>query len=311
MGAAVMSFRPATGRVLLLLATFGAAPAGAQAPNPVPGQIASDEGGAPGFQQGPERSRFALGGATHEVQEYGFAKLVGPNGVFSTNLHNGMVIALPNANAPVAAAPPGYAPDPDRHSSAVLQYFREAGLPKDQIGGMHVLTRLSLSGRTGERAGSPSVDGYTSVIERQVEGIPVPDSFAAAQLDPQGQVTAEWVYWPAIPASVIATAKQLRTALTGPGPQQSFLARLPSYLPPGQVVIRHASGTVTGPFQAFASYDVLARLESGGGTGLPGYPAPPPRVVTAVRHFGIDGVEFRLPQETRASPAQTPMPPAR
>jgi hypothetical protein len=306
-----MCVYPVTGRVLLLLAVFGAAPAGAQAPNPVPGQIASDAGGAPGFQQGPDRSRFALGGAAHEVQEYGFTKLIGPNGVFSTNLHNGMVIAVPNANARAAVPPPGYAPDPDRHSNAVLQYFRDAGLPKDQIGGMHVLTRLSLSGRTGENAGSPKVDGYTSVIERQVEGIPVPDSLAAAQLDPQGQVTAEWVYWPAIPASVIATAKQMQAALAGPGQQQSFLARLPSNLPPGRVVIRHVSGTVTGPFQAFASYDVLARLQSGGGTGLPGYPAPPPRVVTVVRHFGNDGAEFRLPQETRAPSAQTPAQPAR
>src|SRR5689334_22136202 len=89
---------------LLLLATLGAVPADAQAPGPaqsaptaqVPraGLMASDEGGAPGYQHGPDRSQFAPGASARDVEEFGFAKVVGTDGVFATNLRDGMVIAV-------------------------------------------------------------------------------------------------------------------------------------------------------------------------------------------------------------------------
>jgi hypothetical protein len=303
--------------LLLMAAALVAAPAGAQAPGPaqpetagqVPraGLIVSDEGGAPGYQHGPDRSHFAVGASPREIQEFGFAKMVGAEGVFATNLRNGLVIAVPNSNAAVATPPEGYAPDPDRHNDNVLQYFLAAGLPKDQVHGVHALTRLYASGRSDEAMVTPpKVEGYTSVIEREVEGIPVADSFASAQMDPQGRVIAEWVYWPAIPARVITAAKEMQALQAEPDRQKTFLARLPENLAVGQVTIRHSSATVLGPFEAFASYDVLERRTSVE-ERLPGLLSSSPRVITVVRHFSADGSEFRLPQETRRAP-ETPSP---
>jgi hypothetical protein len=194
--------------------------------------------------------------------------------------------------------------DPNRHNEQVIHYFVTAGIPRDQVGGVHANTYLSSSGSTmDERPPVPKVEGYASILERKIEKYDVLDSVAWARMDEQGRVVSEWVYWPPIPAKVLADARHLEEQIA-PG-KTSFLARLPSGLPPGKVVIRHSSATADGPFEVYASYDVLERRES----ILPGRDkrlGDVPVVSVIVRHFDVDGIELRLPQERRNNGADFP-----
>ena len=141
--------------------------------------------------------------------------------------------------------------------------------------------------------------GHQSVRERKIEDIPVVDSVAWARVNEQGQVVGEWVYWPAIPAEVITDARRLKERLSRDSTKGAFLARLPIDVLTGQVVIRHSSAIATGPFEAFASYDVVERR-------LAPEPATHERSVdtsraaSVVRHFDVDGNERSLPHERRS-----------
>jgi hypothetical protein len=272
-----------------------------------PGLTKIEDNGAPGYQHSLERSRFAPGLQNAEmrhINEAGFAKVVGTEGVFATNLHNGLVVALQSGGADKGddsandgTEKPSYLLDPQKHNEQVLDYFVTAGIPRDQIGGVHANTYLSSSGSTkDERPTAPKVDGYASILERKVEKYPVLDSVAWARMDDQGKVISEWVYWPAIPGKVLADARRLEEQLSSR--KTDFLARLPSGLPSGRVVIRHSSATEEGPFEVYATYDVLERKES----------ARPARdksdgdaklVSVIVRHFDVNAEEIRLPQERR------------
>ncbi len=56
------------------------------------------------------------------------------------------------------------------------------------------MTRLSSSGHKGEaHPAPPRIESYISVLERTVDGFPVPDSVAWAQLDDTGHVVSEGV----------------------------------------------------------------------------------------------------------------------
>jgi hypothetical protein len=61
----------------------------------------------------------------------------------------------------------------------------------------------------------------------------------------------------------------------------------------------HSSATVAGPFEVFASYDVLER-RGGHGPTAQGSVSAAARAATIVRHFDADGFEHRLPQERRS-----------
>jgi hypothetical protein len=286
---------------LLTLAACGPALAQTAPPAPGPAVIAPDDGGAPGYQHSIERSRFVLGGtasiAARRVEENGFSKAIGENGVVAVDRRNGLFIAVENGGGDKEKAAPqleGKAPvmDPDRHNGQVAEYFRGAGVPKEQIGGVHATTYLSSHGSVkDERPAAPKIDGYASVLERKIDGVPVVDSVAWARLNERGEVISEWVYWPAIPAKAIADAKKMLENAAKP----DFMARLPAGLPAGRVVIRHTSATSQAPFEAFASYDVVERRAT---------PAPTeknlsvaPSGVAILRHFDAEGAEQRLPQE--------------
>jgi hypothetical protein len=98
----------------------------ATAQRPSRGLIATDQGGAVGYQHRFERSRFVTGpsGAQlRRLEEHGFAKVVGPEGVFATDLRNGLVVAVRSggsnkgeANSAEAAAKSGYLSDPVKHN---------------------------------------------------------------------------------------------------------------------------------------------------------------------------------------------------
>src|SRR5215475_5382889 len=110
-----------------------------------PGLIASDPGGASGYQHELKQSHFVIGEEARAVTESGWSRQIGPTGVFATSLHNGVVMALPNAHAEAAQAS-RYGKDAAQHNEEVLKYFIAAGIPKNQIGGVHTMTRLSGSG---------------------------------------------------------------------------------------------------------------------------------------------------------------------
>jgi hypothetical protein len=295
--------------IVLSIACVGSA----RAQSPSAGLITSDDGGASGYQHSLERSRFRTGAGAAEVrrlEEHGFAKMVGTEGVFATDLRNGLVVAVQSRSAnkgePRAADAVSITNvmDPNRHNEQVVEYFVAAGIPRDQVGGIHANTYLSSSGSTKEeRAPVPKVEGYASILERKIEQYAVVDSIAWARMTEQGNVISEWVYWPAIPAKILADARRLEEQIA-PG-NTSFWARLPSGLPPGKVVIRHSAATAEGPFEVYASYDVVERTES----TLPARDKNlgDVKVISVnVRHFDVDGDEIRLPQERRNNGADFP-----
>jgi hypothetical protein len=279
-----------------------------------PGAIASDTGGAPGYQHGLKQSHFAVGTPAHTISENGWSRQEGSSGTFAVSLHNGLAMAVPNAQ-PIADQKPLYTKDPADHDKQVLEYFVSAGIPRDQIGGVHTMTRLSSSGRYGDAHPTPPrIDGYISVLERKVGGFPVSDSVAWAQLDNDGHVISEGVYWPPIPASTIRDAGRIQQQLASTSDRTKFLAQVPGGLPSGQVAIRHTSASdQQEPFEVMASYDVLERRVSSQPTGT--QTAGAGEASAVMRHFDVNGAEQRLPQERRnaeklyPATAKTPPPP--
>jgi hypothetical protein len=287
----------------LLASATCASPLIAQGPSA--GLVGADAGGAPGYVHSLERSRFVTGGTNarelRRVEEHGFAKVVGPDGVFATNLRNGLVIAVQSGGANKGeargkeAATAGYVMDPDQHNQQVVDYFVAAGVPKDQIGGVRANTYLSSGGSTQDARAAPvKVDGYASVLQRKIDKYVVIDSVAWARMNDQGRAVSEWVYWPAIPAKALADAIRLEELAES----ADFLARLPAGLPRGTVVIRHSPATEDGPFEAFASYDVIEMKPSPAAAGRENL-STAPMGVAVERHFDVDGVERRLPSERR------------
>jgi hypothetical protein len=302
MGEAIMRTPSHSFSIAALFAAICAGSACAQAAG---GIIASDKGGASGYQHSIERSQFVTGSSVEQlrpIEEFGFSKVVGRKGVFATNLRNGLVIATQNdgmdkseALPPQEEARAEHLRYPDKHNTMVMDYFIAAGIPRDQVGGIHANTYLSAGGASADALLVRKVDGYASVLERVVgDKFPVADSVAWARLDNDGKSVSEWVYWPAIPARAIADARLLEELTTG-SRRAEYLARLPAGLPPGIVVIHHSSATDEGPFEALATYDVVdsRSVSTEGADKMSKAPAG----VAGVRHFDAEGVERRLPSE--------------
>ena len=259
----------------------------------------------PGYRHTVEKSRFFAGESvarTKVVEENGFTKYQGRNGVLAIDQKTGLALAVRSDGADKASRVPASAGastavlDPDEHNKRVVNYFVRAGLPRDQVGVVHANTYLSASGPTSKAASiEPRVDGYATIVSRKAGGFDVVDSVAWARIDGKGQVLGEWVYWPPIPAKVVDDARRLNETLNGAG-RSDFLSKIPSPQKTGKVVIRHASPFAGGGFEAFASYDVIVRNER------------PERATTSVyvRHFDAEGREFRLPHEMRNVGADYP-----
>jgi hypothetical protein len=301
MGEAIMRMLSHSFSIAALLAAICAGSTCAQAAG---GIIASDEGGASGYQHSIERSRFVPERSDEQprmVEEFGFSKVVGSIGVVATNLRNGLVIATQNDGIDKASPPhqvkakAEYLLSPDKHNAMVMEYLIATGIPRDQVGGIHANTYLSGGGVGEDAASVPRVDGYASVLERVVgDKFLVAESIAWARLNNDGKSISEWVYWPAIPAKALADARLLQELTTGPRGAE-YLARLPAGLSAGTVVIHHSSATDETPFEALATYDVIDDRST-----------PPvgsdkmskaPRGVAVVRHFDAEGMERRLPSE--------------
>jgi hypothetical protein len=281
----------------------------------IEGVIASDEGGAAGYRHSIERSRFATGSTVEQirpVEEFGFLKVTGRNGVFATNMRNGLVIATRSDGMDKAGEAPqqyeGKAETvltPEKHNAMVMDYFTGAGIPRNQVRGIHATTYLSASGPAKDAAAlRPKIEGYASVLERVVaDKYPVAESVAWARLDNEGKTITEWIYWPAIPAKAIAEARLLEEMMTG-SRKDDYLRRLPAKAREGTVVIHHSSATDEGPVEAFATFDVVELLgtsdqDAGKMSKAPSGPA-------IVRHFDAAGVERRLPSERLSLGATDP-----
>ena len=171
---------------------------------------------------------------------------------------------------------------------------------KTLIKAIRTATLLEASGSSDDvSTGRPKVTAYYSVIERAVEVVPVPDSFAWARINRDGQVVAEAVYWPALPAGVLAQARRMSQGDALSRAEQAIKARPGEVLVDNQVTIRHTSAAHDKPFAAHASIDVRVRLAAptrsdsdyrrGAGSGGVG--------AGLIRHFDAEGMEFQLPEE--------------
>ncbi len=79
----------------LCLSAAGQQSSTQNAPALRPGLIASDSGGAPGYQHGLKQSHFLPGTDLHTVTSDGWSRQAGANGAFAVSLHNGVAMALP------------------------------------------------------------------------------------------------------------------------------------------------------------------------------------------------------------------------
>jgi hypothetical protein len=240
-----------------------------------------------GYQHQVRGSRFALGEVLETRSEYGYHKVVGAQGVFATDEVNGAVLAIPNAGAPILDVGPPKGTGED-HNARVVAYFKANGIAADQIGSVSAYPMLGRGGLATDLARpdapAPKLIAYYSVLNRAVDGIPVADSVAWARINANGDVVSETVYWPEIPASVVAEARQLRDSLALPGQAAAFRARAAiGDDSDGRVVIRHTAHTWRGKSGAWALYDVNYRI--------------PGERSSYTRHFDKDGIERRLPEE--------------
>lgn len=221
-------------------------------PEPVSRSGAGTTAGLKEYTHTLSRSRFAIGPSVAQYSEFGIDKAVGDWGVFGTNAKTGMVLALPNADAPPRARS-ALKGGPDVHNAAVRAYFLAAGLPADELGTISVNTKMSAGGSGVDGPSQWEFESYTSRIGRQHDGVPVADSFAWAQINDLGEVVTESVYWPHIPEGVLVEAAAFKKKLADPAFREAFLAKAPEG---GTLVIHHTPGTWEGSFQAAVSYDV-------------------------------------------------------
>jgi hypothetical protein len=104
---------------------------------------------------------------------------------------------------------------------------------------------------------------YNAVIPRYLQGVLVPESHAWARFNANDDVTAEEVYWPAVPASALTEALGLQALLAKPGVTASFRAKMRADAQqlPIHVCIHHTEHFAWNrPFEVFVSADVGEHL---------------------------------------------------
>ena len=240
---------------------------------------------AQGYQHEIAKTGFELGSAPDQIVEMGYTKYVGPNGVFAIDNTNGYSTAIPNGDAKNLLDAPHYGSTAEEHNDKALEYFKTAGIPAEQISGVDVSTLMSGSGTTGPEARTATsrynLQAYYSILRRELNGIPVPDSVAVVRFANSGEVVTETVYWPKIPTSVVSSALAFKASLGKEGGSDSYRAKLPTTVAEGKVVIRHTALSYRGEFEARVSYEAVDMA----------------RDTAIVRHFDPTGVEVRLPEE--------------
>jgi hypothetical protein len=231
-------------------------------------------------------SQFALGSDVVSLAEGGFDKIIGSEGVFATWTANGATFAVPNADA-AALSVPALSTDEKVHNARVLAYFTGLGLPSEEVVGMHVTTKMAGQARKGERILPTNTHfvNYATHLERGVGGIPVVGSQAWAVFNAKDHVVSEGVFWPAIPASVVAEAKLLAAAVNDPVKHAKLRDDIRASKPdlgdiPGRAIITHTANTYPGTVVATAAYEIIT-------PGLGGH----------IEYFDLGGTPLRLPDD--------------
>ncbi len=230
--------------------------------HPLAATIAADAAASaivPGFVFAPSASSFRLGANQHTVQAGTMMRLVGDEGAIATTA-SGATISVPNAGAPSTVAAP-YSTNPAVHTQHVLAYFQGAGLPADQIGDTHITTKMAGGAPTASSTTAvPQLVGYTTIVDRKVQGIRIAGSYAWARFNANDEVVAEEVFWPPIDASVLNDAMALQTTMSASSSQGPFVAALPPEVSAldTEVVIHHSPAMID-TVGAFASVDFQGR----------------------------------------------------
>jgi hypothetical protein len=241
-------------------------------------------------------SRFHLGGPERtNLSEGGYAKTIGPHGVFATDEINGATHGVPNGNSPAVFRGP-LTTDADAHNAAALDYFVASGLPKAEAGTVQANAMMA-GGQTATGIRVPDrLVGFNSVVERRLGGIRVAESYAWVRFNKDGEAAAEGVYWPAIPAETVSAAMELSDSITDTNARGAFLGRIAAGHPDvsasgdGEIVIHHSDSTFHGAFEALASFDVLVRKAG---------------EKPEIRHFDKLGNDVLLPHERGKQSAAT------
>jgi hypothetical protein len=276
-------------RVLVIALAAGCSNAPAELPpQELHGSVVVSGDVAAGYLHAPQNSRFRIGTFKDEKSEHGLRKTIGSDGVFAVDERNGSALGVPNGDA-VALLKRPLTTNADVHNERVLAYFKSAGLPSAQVSGVHV-TASMIGSAHGVDESPESVDvqgadleGFQSVLERTIDGVPVPDSFAWARFNEDDDSVWENVHWPPIPRGVVEAARAMQRSLEATGKRQG-LAKLAGVRDPTtlRVTIRHSSFAVEGPVASLASVDAIVD----GGKGK-----------ARVAHLDLEGRELSLPPE--------------
>ena len=242
------------------------------------GTTAAQSGAYPGFVHEVSRSRFKIGSAPMlEVDTPKFRRWRGDLGAWAIDLTNGWSMGIVNADTPTGP----YDLDEVAHGQQVRAYFVAAGLPEDQIRDVRTTYQVGGGGPV-EESSSVTLQSINSILTRSLEGVPVIESVAWAKMNRAGEVEMEYVFWPPIDKEVVARAAKFARKMADSEERAAFLAKLPGVLyKDAGVVIHHTDPSVHAPPTAYVSYDVTLAPED----------------YAAMRHFDIDGHEFRMPQE--------------
>lgn len=253
----------------------------------------ADGDSVPGYIHKQVDSLFNVGPHSVDVSEAGYLKSVGDYGVFGTRPSNGLVMAIPNGDAPTTQLGP-LTSNPDAHNSRVLSYFVAAGLPQDQVLRVRISAAMRSIGQTSDPAATAPAtvfDSYSSVLDRGIGGVRVVGSYAWARFNENNEVSAEEIYWPQLPGSAIDEANSLAQLVADPVRVQLFRDQFGLGKAKLEVVIRHTDSTIDSPFEARGVIDAM--FSTGMGTSY-------------IRHFTMDGSELRFPQERAGLLPSTP-----
>ncbi|MBX3200716.1 MAG: hypothetical protein KF850_28470 [Labilithrix sp.] len=214
------------------------------------GTSALSLGATSGFVRDMRTSMFDIGIQVDSVDTPLLRRIVGSegsvaiwkNGYFAARLHSSTKVRRPME-------------DGEEHNARVLSYFKDAGLPREQLGDVHAHATMEESGAAGATTAARRLITYTTIVTRQVLGVRVPESHAWAELDEHGSVVAEDVWWPDIPAHVVAELQTFAQQLSGVA-RESYRTMLPSEVrtAQGELVIHHAVPIGTVPMRV--TYDV-------------------------------------------------------
>lgn len=210
-----------------------------------------------GFTRDPATTSFRIG-REEEVVENGL--LVRHQGsVGSVAIwKNGYFSARRRAGAP--EHPP--MKDGDEQNARVLAYFQAAGLPDAEIGDVRTHTTMEESGKTdGSIPATRRLVQHTSIVSRRLLGLLVAESHAWAEMDEDGKVVGEDVWWPSLPMSIADEVHQFQSQLASH--KDEFVSKLPVSLQAevGQLIIHHGIPIEGKAIKPMVTYD-LAKGEA-------------------------------------------------